>query len=189
MLTVRLAASLWHMKENEKEDPMSEAPFIAQALDLLFTSMVPGWFSPFASATDGLTARQAATVPAPRFNSIWAVVNHVRYWQEAALLQLQHLPVDGEALGSGDGSGWPPIGDPTDEAAWQEARRRALEANAALARQVKTLTDAELDQSVAEGEEWNTRRHLILSMIAHNSYHTCEITTIRHLQGWWFDAL
>lgn len=189
MLTVCFAASLWHMKENEKEDPMSEAPFTAEALDLLFTSTVPGWFSPFAIATDGLTARQAATVPAPRFNSIWAVVNHVCYWQEAALLQLQHLPVDGGALGSGDGSGWPPIGDPTDEAVWQEARRRALEANATLAQHVKTLTDAELDQSVAEGEVWNTHRHLILSMIAHNSYHTCEITTIRHLQGWWFDAL
>ena len=189
MLTVRRAASLGQMKKNEKEDPMSEAPFTAEALDLLFTSTVPGWFSPFAIATDGLTAGQAATVPTPRFKSIWAVVNHVRDWQEAALLQLQHLPVDGEALGSGDGSGWPPIGDPTDEAVWQEARRRALEANAALAQYVKTLTDAEFDQSVAEGEEWNTRRHLILSMIAHNRYHTCEITTIRHLQGWWFDAL
>ena len=168
---------------------MSEASHTAEALELLFTSATPGWFSPFETATDGLTAKLAATVPAPRFNSVWAVVNHVRYWQEVALLQLQHLPVDGAALGSEDGSGWPPIGDPADEAAWQEARRRALEANAALARYVMTLTDAELNQPVAEGEVWNTCRHLIYSMIAHNSYHTCEITTIRHLQGWWFDAL
>lgn len=177
------------MRESEKEGSMSEALSIAEALELLFTSATPGWFSPFATATDGLTAEQAATVPAPRFNSVWAVVNHVRYWQEVALLQLQHLPVDGEALGSEDGSGWPPIGDPTDEAAWQEARRRALEANAALVQYVKTLADTELDQPVTVGEVWNTRRHLLYSMIAHNSYHTCEITTIRHLQGWWFDAL
>jgi len=26
-------------------------------------------------------------------------------------------------------------------------------------------------------------------MIAHNSYHTCELITIRHMQGWWFGAL
>lgn len=168
---------------------MSESFYAAEALELLFTSTTPGWFSPFAAATENLTAQQAATVPAPRFNSVWAVVNHVRYWQEVALLQLQHLPINEAALGSADGSGWPPVGDPTDEAAWQEARRRALEVNAALARYVVTLTDAELDHPIAEGDQWNTRRHRVYSMIAHNSYHTCEITTIRHMQGWWFDAL
>lgn len=168
---------------------MSKASSIAEALELLFTSATPGWFSPFAVATEGLTAPQAATVPAPHFNSVWAVVNHVRYWQEAALLQLQHLPVESAALGSEDGSGWPPITDPTGEPAWQEARRRALETNVALVRYVTTLTDAELNQSVADNEGWNTRRYLIYSMMAHNGYHTCEITAIRHLQSLWFDAL
>ncbi len=168
---------------------MSEASSFAEALDLLFTSTTPGWFSPFIAATAGLTAEQASTVPAPRFNSVWAVVNHVRYWQEAALLQLQQLPVESAALGSVDGSGWPPAGNPRDEAAWSEARTRALAANASLVHYVKSLADAELDQPIADGEEWHTRRHLIFSMIAHNSYHTCEITSIRHMQGWWFDAL
>jgi len=168
---------------------MPESPYLAEALEQLFTSTTPGWFSPFVTATAGLTAEQAATVPAPHFNSVWAVVNHVRYWQEVALLQLQHLPVESAALGSEDGSGWPPAGEPTDEATWLEARKRALEANAALARYVANLTNADLDETIAEGEQWQTRRHLIYSMIAHNSYHTCEITTIRHLQGWWFDAL
>ena len=161
----------------------------AEALELLFTSTTPGWFTPFTRATDGLTAAQAATVPAPRFNSVWAVVNHVRYWQEATLHQLQHLPNKNTALDADEGSGWPPAGDPGDEAAWQRARTRAIEANAALARYVAGLTDAELDHALAAGDEWHTRRHLIYSMIAHNSYHTCEITTIRHMQGWWFDAM
>src|SRR5215469_12454145 len=124
---------------------MTEASSIAEALELLFTSTTPGWFTPFNMATDGITAVQAATVPAQRFNSVWAVVNHVRYWQEVALLQLKQLPVDGAVLGSDDGSGWPPAGDPADEAAWQQARRRALEANMVLARYVANLTDAELD--------------------------------------------
>jgi len=168
---------------------MSKANHAAEALELLFTSTTPGWFTPFVTATDGLTAEKAATVPAERFNSVWAVANHVRYWQEVALLQLQQLPVDSAELGSEDGSGWPPAGDPADEFAWQEARKRALEANAALVRYISNLTDAELDQPLSDGDEWNTRRHLIYSMIAHNSYHTCEITTIRHMQGWWFDAL
>lgn len=168
---------------------MPQTNYPAEALELLFVSDTPGWFSPFITATDGLTAEQAATVPAPRFNSVWAVVNHVRYWQEAALLQLQQRPVDSAALGSDDGSGWPPVGDPTDDAVWQESRKRALEANAALASYVSELSEAELDQPISDGDAWNTRHHLVYSMIAHNSYHTCEITTIRHMQGWWFDAM
>jgi hypothetical protein len=57
---------------------MSEAQHLAQAIEQLFVSDAPAWFTPFAVATDGLSAEQAATSPAPRFNSIWAVVNHVR---------------------------------------------------------------------------------------------------------------
>src|SRR5258708_16001094 len=100
------------MRESEKEGSMSEALAIAEALELLFTSATPGWFSPYALATDGLTAEQAATVPAPRFNSVCAVVNHVRYWQEVALLQLPPLPFHREDLAAEDGSGWRPIGHP-----------------------------------------------------------------------------
>src|SRR5258708_12916319 len=111
---------------------MSKANHAAEALELLFTSTTPGWFSPFVTATDGLTAEQAASVPAPHFNSVWAVVNHVRYWQEVALLQLQQLPVDGAALGSDDGSGCPPAGDPTHDAARRGPRTRAFEPNAPL---------------------------------------------------------
>lgn len=168
---------------------MSTTNHAAEALELLFASDTPGWFSPFSAATDGLAAAQAARVPMERFNSVWAVVNHVRYWQEAALLQLQQLPVDSAELGSEDGSGWPPVGSSTDEAAWQEARARALRANAALASYVASLSEAELDQPISDGDAWQTRRHLVYSMIAHNSYHTCEITSIRHMQGLWFDAM
>ncbi len=53
---------------------MSQASHTAEALELLFTIPTPGWFSPFVTVTDGLTAEQAATVPAPRFNRVWAVL-------------------------------------------------------------------------------------------------------------------
>jgi hypothetical protein len=26
------------------------------------------------------------------------------------------------------------------------------------------------------------------SILAHNSYHTAEILTVRHMQGWWLEA-
>jgi hypothetical protein len=37
---------------------MSESHYAAEALELLFTSTTPGWFSPFVTATDGLTAEK-----------------------------------------------------------------------------------------------------------------------------------
>jgi uncharacterized damage-inducible protein DinB len=166
---------------------VSDGRFFAEALEQLFTSPAPGWFTPFVAVLEGLSASQAATVPAERFNSIWAVVNHVAFWQEAALCQLQGLEVDYPSLGSADGSGWPPVG--SDEAAWQSAQQYVKDANRSLAQYVSGLSKAELDQALSDSGQWNTRRHLIQSMIAHNSYHTCELITIRHMQGLWFDSL
>jgi len=167
---------------------MSEGKHLATALDLLFTSTTPGWFTPFMAVLDGLTAAQAATVPAERFNSVWKVVNHVRFWQAAALRQLQKLPVDYAALGSPDGAGWPPVDNPNDEAAWQAAKTQVCEANQALVRYVTGLDEAALDEPISDSATWNTRRDLIQSMIAHNSYHTCEVISIRHMQGLFFGA-
>lgn len=168
---------------------MSDGRYFADAVEQLFSSTTPGWFTPFVAVLEGLSAQQAAVVPAEGFNSIWAVVNHVRFWQAAALCQLQHLPVDYPSLGSVDESGWPPVGDATDETAWQAAQKQVREANEQLARYISDLTDADLDETVSDNAEWNTRRHLIQSMIAHNSYHTCELISIRHLQGLQFGAM
>jgi hypothetical protein len=97
--------------------------------------------------------------------------------------------VDKVALGSPDESGWPPIGEPHDDAAWQNAREQALSINHQFAHWIANLADAELEHPIAEAGAWNQRHQLIQGIIAHNSYHTCEIISIRHLNGWWFDAM
>jgi hypothetical protein len=168
---------------------MSEGQHLAEALEQLFTSTTPGWFTPFVDVYAGLSASQAAAVPAERFNSVWGVVNHVSFWLTVSLRKLQKLPVDFAELGSPDGSGWPPIENPSDTAAWEKAKNRVYEANKALATYVAGLSLAELDAPISDGDEWHTRRHLIYSMIAHNGYHTCELITIRHMQGLWFDSM
>jgi hypothetical protein len=69
---------------------MSEAQHLADSLERLFSNPKSGVFAPFITVTDGLTAAQAATVPAPRFNSVWAVVNHVWFWEETLLRPIGH---------------------------------------------------------------------------------------------------
>jgi uncharacterized damage-inducible protein DinB len=160
---------------------MSESEHLADALIGLFTRTDNGWFTPLTVAVAGLTAEKAARTPAPRFNSVWGLVDHVRYWEEFALLRLRGLPADRAVLGED----WAPIIDPADEAAWQAACHRAVAMNEVLAAYVAGLTDEELAEPYAPGRA--KRQQVIQGVIAHNSYHTCEIISVRHMQGLWLE--
>jgi len=160
---------------------MSEAEHLAEALISLFTRTDNGWFAPLTAAVVDLTARQAAWMPAPGFNSVWGLVDHVRYWEEFALLRLRGRPAGPAVLGED----WAPIANPADEAAWQAACRRAVAVNEDLAAYVAGLTGEELAQPYAPGRV--RRQQEIQGVIAHNSYHTCEIISVRHMQGLWLE--
>jgi len=157
---------------------MTEAYHLADALEGLLANAENGWFTSMTVAIAGLTAEQAAMVPAPRFNSIWAVVNHVRVCHDAVLRSLRGLPWATE-------DDWPPPGDPADEPAWQAAYERAIASNKELAAFIAGLADDALDQPLAPGEA--RRYQFIHGLIAHNGYHTCEIISIRHMLGLWLE--
>ncbi|NTV62561.1 MAG: DinB family protein [Oscillochloris sp.] len=164
---------------------MSEAQHLANALTIYFNSDQLIAFAPFNEATAGLTAAQAAHIPAEHFNSVWAIVNHVWFWNEVPLRMLRGELIEPQHLGAADWSGWPPIGDPRDDAAWQAARQRCLDANAAFAAFVSTLDSAALEHEVAPG--WGLAYGIIQGMISHNSYHTSEVICVRHMQGLWLE--
>jgi hypothetical protein len=164
---------------------MSEAQHLAESLTICFNSDKLLAFAPFSVATDGLTAAQAAHVPAERFNSVWAVVNHVWFWQEAPLRMLRGEPFEPKDLGAEDWSGWPAAGDSADDAAWQAARQRCLDTNAALAAFVAELDAVGIEREVAPG--WGKVHQTIQATIAHNSYHTNEVISVRHMQGLWLE--
>lgn len=109
---------------------MSEAQHLSATVEGLFSKPDHGWFTPFTVAVASLTADQAAGVPAPGFTSVWALVNHVNFWQESVLLRLRGLPVSCAELGAEND--WPPPGDPADERAWRQARERAVALNKEL---------------------------------------------------------
>lgn len=160
---------------------MSEAKHLADALGRYF-SVENGAFANFKAATDGLTAAQAAAVPGERMNSVWAVVNHLWFWNEAPLRKLRGEEFEPADLGVEDWGAWAPIADPADEAAWNAARERALAANAAFVAAAAELTP---EQLAGDAGGWGPRHALVQSIIAHNAYHTGEIVTLRHIQGLW----
>lgn len=165
---------------------MSESQHLAQSLKRLYFGDKVGVFAPFEIATSGLTARQAVAVPMLRLNSVAGIVNHVWFWQEALRLLLSGQTYSHQALGAPDESGWPPAVQPDDEAGWIQARQRALDVNTALADLVAGLSQEEIESTL---EAWGSPKHrAVQSIIAHNSYHTAEIITVRHMQGFWMES-
>jgi hypothetical protein len=164
---------------------MSEAQHLAEALVALFTHTDNGWFAPYTEVVAGLSAAQAGTVPAPGFNSVWAVTNHIWYWQEIVYLPLRGLPEDRKAMG--DEIGWPPAGSPDDEADWLAAVERVVQQNRDMADLVARLSDEELAQPMFPGRA--NGYQAIQGVIAHNSYHICEAISIRHMLGLWLERV
>jgi hypothetical protein len=140
-----------------------------------------GVLTPFTTAVEGLTAAQAVADPGYGQHSIWATVNHVRFWHQVPLLQLRAQPVDYQALGAEDG--WPPVpGDPS-EAAWQAAIAGTTALNREVARLVKDLTEEQLAEPIVAGRV--TRWQVVQALIVHNGYHTCSVISARRALGIW----
>lgn len=162
---------------------MSDAQHLADALSRLFAGK-DIWFLPFPDAVAGLTAEQAAKVPAPRFNSVWMIVNHVNFWQEVILKQLQGIYVNAESFKEGQGFNLP--NDPHDEAGWRAACDRAVALNKELVGLIANFADEDLERSLETWKE--TRVQAIHGLIAHNSYHINEIISMRHMNGFWLEV-
>jgi hypothetical protein len=160
---------------------MPEAQHLADTLVAMFAYADHGVLTPFTAAIAGLTAEQAAADPGHGLHSVWAVVNHVRFWHEVPLLQLREQPVDYRALGAKDG--WPPVPDDPSEADWQSAVAGITALNREVAGLVKGLTEAQLAEPIVAG--CVTRWQVIQALIVHNGYHTCSVISARRVLGLW----
>jgi uncharacterized damage-inducible protein DinB len=157
---------------------MSESQHLAAGIQGFLTDAENGWFDCLPYTAAGLTSAQAAQTPAKGFNSVWQVVEHMRYWEEYCLQHLQG------ATKPDLGADWPPITKP-GEAAWKACLDRLYETTGRLCAYVAGLTDAQLDEPFAPGKP--PRRQMLQGVLAHNSYHTCEVITIRHMLGLWLE--
>jgi hypothetical protein len=164
---------------------MTESHDLARSFRRNLSGDRVGIHLPLEGATADLNAAQAAAAPSTRFNSIWAITNHLWFWEESLLRLLTGQPADHQSIGMPDGGGWAPPGDPADDAGWLAHRARALDTGLRLADHVEGLDAAGLD---ADLPAWggNVRRG-IYGILTHNSYHTAEILTVRHMQGWWVE--
>lgn len=118
----------------------------------------------------GVTLEEARWKPTPDAHSIWDEVNHIAYWSEDVLEQL-------EGRGRPRPQAWPPGEGAPD--AWQRAVARARRLHAALIRRIGTATPAVLAMKSQKSRYSNAQ--LILGGVAHISYHTGRIALLRRL--------
>jgi hypothetical protein len=162
---------------------MSESAHLAEGLEEFLGKPDLFWFTSFPNAVEGLTAAQAARVPAARFNSVWAVTLHLTLCQRYALCLLRGETVDAAAFFS-EGA-WPAVQRPESEEDWQRAKAELLEVNQALAHIASTVPPGDLEEQIMPG--MFKRYQYIQGHIAHNSYHLGEIVSIRHMLGLWLE--
>jgi uncharacterized damage-inducible protein DinB len=158
---------------------MSEAHHLSEGVSSFLTNTDNGWHDSLPYAVEGLTAAQAAQSPGKGFNSIWQVVDHMRYWHEFFLQRLQGEPKPDL------GPDWAVILDPADDAAWKASLERLYDVNRRLCACIETLPDPKLDEETAPGKPRYFQ--IFQGAMAHTSYHICEVITIRHMLGLWLE--
>lgn len=165
---------------------MSELHRLADIIERHFVEPLSSSFAHFVVVSEGLTGAQAAHVPGERFNSIWAITNHMAFWMEHARAAFLDEDVDLAAWSMEEiGNGWPPLGAITDDG-WLGARQRAMDICRSFAAATRSLDPARLEQPQAR-LFGGTPYQAITSMYGHNCYHTAELLTVRHMQGLWVE--
>ncbi|PGM54675.1 DinB family protein [Bacillus sp. AFS053548] len=133
------------------------------------------WFAPLKDSIEGITAEQAAWRPSGEATkSIWENVNHLLYYKERIVANLE-------------GREWTQNldGDQTfflteqsnEENEWKKVVERLENTNCSLRQLVSNMTDEELLRNSFEVK--------LMDLLLHDAYHTGQIIQNRKLQGSW----
>jgi uncharacterized damage-inducible protein DinB len=128
-------------------------------------------------ALRGVTAEQAAWVPAPGRSSIWALTLHIAYWKYAVR---RHLVGGRAPRFPRSPANFPAVPSSPTEAAWREDCWLAAEEHRTFVEAVKQFDPRKLDRRSPTGRRW-TYGEMISGIMAHDAYHTGQIQLIKRL--------
>jgi hypothetical protein len=117
-----------------------------------------------------VTIEEARWRPGPDAHSMWEEVNHIAYWSEDVLEQL-------DGRGKPRPQAWPP-GDGGSED-WRQAVNRTRRLHTRLVRRIAAMRGAEAARKSQKTRYSNTQ--LILGGVAHISYHAGRIALLKRL--------
>ena len=119
-------------------------------------------------------------------HSIWQLLSHMNYWMH---YELQRIKGAAPAYPEHASGSWLPNAATPDEAAWNEAIahfRELIDASICLAQSDPASLAREVAPAHAQQSQHASSVHAILwQLVAHNSYHTGQIATLRRCLGAW----
>jgi uncharacterized damage-inducible protein DinB len=161
---------------------MNEIARLAKQLELTFSG--DAWHGPtLENALEGISAAQAAALPAGQTHGIWEFLLHLSAWEGAALDRLTsgyvEMPTEGD---------WPDIGE-VSEANWAEAQKKVVQRHRNLVEYVAALSPDRLDERLGDARVRETGggvtvAETVFGVIQHNVYHIGQIVILKkHFQN------
>lgn len=140
-----------------------------------------GWFVALKNAVKNLTAEQAIWKPENLDNSIWEIVRHLNFYNEAYLKRFKGLTVDYSGLENSEtfaGAGT------VSEEAWQAEIEKFDSIMNEWRSLLEVAESGKFDEAVSATNRsaWSS---LIAHVNAHNAHHGGQIVILRKLQGNW----
>ncbi len=140
-----------------------------------------GWFVALKNAVNNLTAEQAIWKTENLDNSIWGILSHLNFYNEAYLKRFKGITVD---YSDTENSETFARTDTVSEEAWQAE----IEKFDSIMTEWRSLLEAaesgKFDEAVSATNRsaWSS---LIAHVNAHNAHHGGQIVVLRKLQGSW----
>ena len=134
------------------------------------------WHGPSVlSLLDGVTAEQAAAHPIPGAHSIWELTLHIAAWEDACRRRLE-----GDPAQLTDDENFPPVND-RNEAAWENTKRRLIDAHRRLLDTLATIDDSRLDQPIMQSSEipFSSTYVTLHGGVQHSLYHAGQIAILK----------
>ena len=138
-----------------------------------------GWFVAAKNAIAGINAEQAAWKPAGSDNSIWSLLTHVNYYNNAYLERFQGRDFEYNIADNAE-TFTQAISD--DE--WRTEIERFEQIANGWSTALKNAAESKLDELAPPNNEisWS---QLIANINAHTAHHGGQIVMLRKLQGSW----
>ena len=128
-------------------------------------------------ALRGVSASQAAWIPAAGRKSIWQLALHIAYWQYAVRRRLE----------GGDAprfprspANWPDMPTKPDAKLWAADVALLKSQHAQLAATIAQIPSRRYETALRDGKRW-TLGELIIGIAQHDAYHTGQIQMLKRL--------
>jgi uncharacterized damage-inducible protein DinB len=140
-----------------------------------------GWFVALKNAVKNLTAQQALWKTENLDNSIWGILSHLNFYNEAYLKRFKGIEYvyptndNSETFSSAENAG---------EEAWQAEVERFDSVMSEWRSLIESADENRLNEKVSD-ENKSSWANLIAYINTHNAHHGGQIVILRKLQGSW----